>query len=159
MTKFNIAHHGESLLKGRFSTVDLRVPTSLDQPLIIVKILFTFFTKYVTLMRRYTVLSLPPQLVLPESILTPRRAPFLSKLPYYKCVIRFKVLIFRDEQNTLAYFAVASTAMGEGLATQIAGTLTTMTCSGNTNGTGRISTLDLLAPTCSELLLCTNKLF
>ncbi len=30
---------------------------------------------------------------------------------------------------------------------------------GNTNSKGRLSTVDLLAPTCSILLLCNNKTF
>ncbi len=49
--------------QGRLSTVDLLVLTSLHQLLLMLKILFTFFTKQPTLIRRSTVLSLPPQLV------------------------------------------------------------------------------------------------
>jgi hypothetical protein len=52
---------GMSYWKGRLGTVDLRV----DQLLFIMKISFTFFTKQTALMRRSTVLSLPPQLVFP----------------------------------------------------------------------------------------------
>ncbi len=55
----------EVLLKGRLSTVNLLVPTSLDRLLFILKILFTFFTKQPTSIRRSIVLSLPPQLVFP----------------------------------------------------------------------------------------------
>jgi hypothetical protein len=57
---------GKSYRRGRLSTVDLPVPTSLDQLLLILKILFTYFTKQATLMRRSIVLSFPPQLVFPE---------------------------------------------------------------------------------------------
>jgi hypothetical protein len=56
---------GKSYWGGRLSTVDLLVQTSLDSNLYKLKILFTFFTKQATLMRRSTVLSLPPQLVSP----------------------------------------------------------------------------------------------
>ncbi len=41
-------------------------PLHLDQLLFLLKILFTFLTKQATLMRRLTVLSLPPQLVFPD---------------------------------------------------------------------------------------------
>ncbi len=54
-----------SCLKGRLSTVDLLVLTSLDQVIFIMKILFNFVTKQTTLMRRSTVLSVPTQLVFP----------------------------------------------------------------------------------------------
>jgi hypothetical protein len=51
---------------GRLSTFDLLVLTSLDQLIFKLKILFfLFFTKQATLMRRSTVLSLPPHLVFP----------------------------------------------------------------------------------------------
>jgi hypothetical protein len=60
-----VSYGRESLLKGRLSAVELLVLTSLDQLLFILKILFTFFTKQATLMRRSTVLSLPLQLVFP----------------------------------------------------------------------------------------------
>jgi len=52
-----------SYIRGRFSTVDLLVLTSLDQLLLIMKILSTYFTKQVILMRRSIVLSLPSRLV------------------------------------------------------------------------------------------------
>jgi hypothetical protein len=42
----------ETLLRGRLSTVDLLVLTSLGQLLLILKIWFTLFTKHATLMRR-----------------------------------------------------------------------------------------------------------
>ncbi len=48
--------------RGRLSTVDLRVQTSLDQH-IFLKILFIFVTKQANLIRRSFVLSLPLQLV------------------------------------------------------------------------------------------------
>ncbi len=57
---------GKAYWRGRLSTVDLLVLTSLDQLLFILKILFTYVTKQAaTLMRRSTVLSLPLQLVFP----------------------------------------------------------------------------------------------
>jgi len=55
----------EVLLRWRLSMVDLLVVTSLDRLLFILKILFTFFTKQPTSIRRSIVLSLPPQLVFP----------------------------------------------------------------------------------------------
>jgi hypothetical protein len=54
---------GKSYWRGRLSTVDLLVLTSLYQLLFISKILFTFLKKY---NRRSTVLSLPPHLVFPD---------------------------------------------------------------------------------------------
>ncbi len=54
-----------SLRGGRLSTIDLLVLTNLDKLVFILTILFSFFTKQVTLMRRSTVLSLFPQLVFP----------------------------------------------------------------------------------------------
>jgi hypothetical protein len=52
-----------SLSEGkRLGTVDLLVLTSLDQLVFILK-MFSFVTKQATLMRRSTVLSIPPQLV------------------------------------------------------------------------------------------------
>jgi hypothetical protein len=51
------------LMSGRLNTVDLLVLTTLDQLLLELKILFTSFTKQAVLMRRSTVLTLPPQLV------------------------------------------------------------------------------------------------
>ncbi len=57
---------GNPYWSGRLSTVDLLVLTSLDQLILLLKILFIFFfTKQATLMRRSTVLSLPFQLVFP----------------------------------------------------------------------------------------------
>ncbi len=53
--------------RGRLGTVDLLVQTSIDPLLLILKILFTFFTKQATLMRRSIVLSVPFQLVFPVS--------------------------------------------------------------------------------------------
>jgi hypothetical protein len=50
---------------GRLSTVDFLVLTSLDQLIFKLKIIFSFFAKQATLMRRSTVLSLPRQLVFP----------------------------------------------------------------------------------------------
>jgi hypothetical protein len=55
----------EVSLTGRLSTVDLLVLTSLEQLTLILKILFSFFTKQATLIRRSTVQSVPPQLVFP----------------------------------------------------------------------------------------------
>jgi len=55
----------EVLLKGRLSTVGLFVRTCLDQFLFILSLLFTFFNKQTTLMRRWTVLSLPASVRIP----------------------------------------------------------------------------------------------
>ncbi len=55
----------EVLLKGKLSTVDLLVLTSLDQLLFIMKVWFSFFSKHATLMRRPIVLSLLHQLLFP----------------------------------------------------------------------------------------------
>jgi hypothetical protein len=52
-------------MKGRLSTVDLIVPTALDQLLIILNILFTVVEKQARLMRRSIVLSLSLQLEFP----------------------------------------------------------------------------------------------
>jgi hypothetical protein len=49
--------------RGRLTTVVLLVLTSLDQLLLLLKILFIFFTKQSNLMRRSTVLVLLPQIV------------------------------------------------------------------------------------------------
>jgi hypothetical protein len=48
---------------GRLCTVDLLVLTSLDQLVFLMSILVNFHTKQATLIRRSTVLSLPPPLV------------------------------------------------------------------------------------------------
>ncbi len=48
---------------GRLGTVELLVLTNLDQLVFKLKIVFSYFTKQATLMRRSTVLSLPSQLV------------------------------------------------------------------------------------------------
>jgi hypothetical protein len=47
------------------STIDLLVLPRLDQLLLILKLLFTFFAKQATLTRRSTVLNLPPKSVFP----------------------------------------------------------------------------------------------
>jgi hypothetical protein len=56
-------------LRGRLSTVDLLLLTSLDKlaAFDIANIIY-FFTKQVTLMRRSTIISLPLQLVFPVYI-------------------------------------------------------------------------------------------
>jgi hypothetical protein len=59
------AFQGKSYWRGRLSTVDLLLLTSLAQLLFVLKILFTFFKKQGTLKRRSTILSLPTQLVFP----------------------------------------------------------------------------------------------
>ena len=51
--------------RGRLCTVDLLVLTNLDRLLVMLKILFAFFTKQATLMRRSVVLSLPPLITIP----------------------------------------------------------------------------------------------
>ncbi len=55
---------GKPYWKGRLNTVKLVVLTSLDQMLLVLEFLFTFFTKQATIMRSI-VLSLPIQLVFP----------------------------------------------------------------------------------------------
>jgi hypothetical protein len=60
-----IADTGKSYWRGRLSTVDLLVLSSLDQLLLKLKLLYAYLTKQATLMRRLTVLSLLPQLVFP----------------------------------------------------------------------------------------------
>jgi hypothetical protein len=52
---------GNSHRRGRLSTVDLLVISSLDQQLLKLQTIFSYFTKQATLMRRSTVLSLPLQ--------------------------------------------------------------------------------------------------
>jgi hypothetical protein len=56
---------GNSFCRGKLSTFDLLVLTSLDQLLFLLGILLIFFTKKDSLMRRSSVLSLPPHLVVP----------------------------------------------------------------------------------------------
>jgi len=55
-----IASTREVLMRGRLNTVDLLLPTSIDQLFLVLKILLNSFTKQATLMRRSTLLSLPP---------------------------------------------------------------------------------------------------
>jgi hypothetical protein len=57
---------GKSYQGGRLSTVDLLKLPSLDQLIFKLKILFSFFLKKPTSIRRSTVLILPPQLVFPD---------------------------------------------------------------------------------------------
>jgi ABC-type nickel/cobalt efflux system permease component RcnA len=57
---------GNPYLRGRTSTIDLLVPTSLEQLLFALKILFASFTRHAILMRRSVVQSLPVQLVFPD---------------------------------------------------------------------------------------------
>ncbi len=63
---FNIVipRKGNPYWRGRLSTVDLLLLTSLDQLSLIQQSLFTFFAKQPTLMRRSTVLSLPRTTIL-----------------------------------------------------------------------------------------------
>jgi len=58
------------IFRGRLTTVDRLVLTSLDKLRFTLKILFSFVTKQATLMRRPTVLSL--QLVFPVRFNVPR---------------------------------------------------------------------------------------
>ncbi len=68
--------------KGRLSTIDLLVLTSFDQLLVLLKILFTYLTKQLTLMRRSTVLlSLPLQLEFP-ALSYNETAQFLTRLMF-----------------------------------------------------------------------------
>jgi hypothetical protein len=60
-----IEQPGNPYWRGRLSTVDLLVLTSLNNMVLIMKILFTFVTKQAILERRSTVLSLPLQLGFP----------------------------------------------------------------------------------------------
>jgi hypothetical protein len=53
------------IFRGRITTVDRLVLTSLDQLKFTLKILFNFVTKQATLTRKPTALSLPFQLVFP----------------------------------------------------------------------------------------------
>ncbi len=92
------------------STVDLLVLTSLDQLILILKIVFTVVTKQAVLMRRSAVLILPLQLVFPgytmekfvlsQWVLRMQNIFFSSLkptsltqiLPQCKCTLRFKNL-------------------------------------------------------------------
>jgi hypothetical protein len=60
-----MADPGSSYRKGRLSTVELLVSTSLDLLLLIMQTLFTLLQKQAFLVRRSTVLILPFQLVFP----------------------------------------------------------------------------------------------
>ncbi len=62
---------GKPYWRGRLSTVDLPVLTSLDQLLFVLKSLFTNFTKQAPLMRKSIVLSLSLQLLFPAPTLNP----------------------------------------------------------------------------------------
>jgi hypothetical protein len=53
-----VKHAGEVLLRGRLSTVDLLVLTSLDWHVLMLKMLFSFFTKQATLMKNFFVRDL-----------------------------------------------------------------------------------------------------
>jgi hypothetical protein len=77
------AQAGKSYRRGKFSTVDLLVETSLDQ--LYIEMSFTFFTKYATLMRRSTVLILSPQLVFPVQAfhLAGNQSLYLTKGPMF----------------------------------------------------------------------------
>jgi hypothetical protein len=66
--KENYAFSGKPYWRGRLSTVDLLELTSLDHLVFILKRLFSLYTKQVTLMRRLTVLSLPPLLIFPGQL-------------------------------------------------------------------------------------------
>ncbi len=57
---------GKPYWRGWLFEVDLLVLTSVDQQLLILKILFMFVTKQATLMRRSTVLFHTLQLIFPE---------------------------------------------------------------------------------------------
>ncbi len=57
---------GKPYWRGRLSTIDLLVLTSLDQVLLYCNYYLTFFTKHSTLMRRSTVLILPLKLIFPD---------------------------------------------------------------------------------------------
>ena len=86
----------EVLLRGRLSTFDLLVLTSLYQLVFILKILFSFFTKQSTLMRKSTSTKPSPSVSFPCPII---------------CLSTFPVLDLcrsvRQFQKTLAYMFVA----------------------------------------------------
>ncbi len=63
--------------KGKLRTINLLAPTSLDQLIFTLKILYTLVTKQATLMRRSTVQSLSLHLVFPA--LTFWRALFVDQ--------------------------------------------------------------------------------
>ncbi len=54
---------GKSHLRERLGTADLLVLASLNEFLLVLKILFSLYPKRATLMRRSTVVSFPPKLV------------------------------------------------------------------------------------------------
>ncbi len=63
VTFYSMSWPGKPYWRGRLSTFDLRVLTSLNQ--MVMKIWFSFVTKQATLVRRSTVLTFPPHLGFP----------------------------------------------------------------------------------------------
>jgi hypothetical protein len=92
-----------SLTEG--DTVDVLVLTSLDQFVFKLEIIFSFLTKQATLMRRPTVLSLPPQLVFPGlskanlNSLVQRVGSGLTKEAVWACEGQTVQLISRGGSN------------------------------------------------------------
>jgi hypothetical protein len=62
----SMIHPGKPYWRGTLSTFDLLLLTRFNQLLFTFKILFSFVTKHVRLMRRSSVLILPLQLVFPD---------------------------------------------------------------------------------------------
>jgi hypothetical protein len=83
-------------MRGRLCTIDHLVLTSLDQLILILKILFSFFTKQATLMRRSTSLSLPPQLVFPGITVTEKD---VVKVVVHRTVVQHSPLYPKVEDS------------------------------------------------------------
>jgi hypothetical protein len=82
------------------SRMDPLALTYLDQLLFLLKILFTFLTKQATLMRRLTVLSLPPQLVFPDlAYFAPpsmtNKKVFIAYMPGPNVIKKFTSVIYK----------------------------------------------------------------
>jgi hypothetical protein len=89
---------GKPSWRGRLSTVDLLLLTSLDQLLFIAKILLTFVTKQATFLGRSTLLSLSP---FPRHVLSPCTGGgmrtldlgYLSRGVYHRARPRFSWIV------------------------------------------------------------------
>ncbi len=102
----------DSYWRGRLSTIDLLVLTSLDQLLFLLKILFSCFTKWANLMKRSMVLSLPAQLVFPALALGNQL--MWNPCEMIKCMHAFYLYVFTKismkciQQQSLCFQAVAA---------------------------------------------------
>ncbi len=96
--EMQLVETGNPYRRGQISTVDLLVLTSFDKLLYILKILFSYFTKQVTPIRRSTVLSLPLQLVFPGGTHSLYMlSPFVYvKHPTIGKIIKFKKSLFDE---------------------------------------------------------------